>query len=126
MNPSNQPEPKPHPITCSCGDCGPESVIVDIHKNPDAQAEVGLRDILKDMLEAYDVDVDDEFYDAPTKDYVEQINALFQAERDAAVKAEHDRWIAASMQRLAKYDTTGIPPETQALIDAAVAKAQKE
>lgn len=55
---------------------------------------------------------------------LEDIMLLVSAHLQAAVQAERDRWQAASMQRLAKYDETGVPPETQALIDRAVAEAE--
>lgn len=43
---------------------------------------------------------------------------------DKRVAEERARWVKASMQRLAKYDTTGILPETQALIDQRVEEAR--
>lgn len=54
-----------------------------------------------------------------------QATFFYQA-RETAIKEERDRWTSASMERIAKYDVTGIPPETQVLIDKAVAEALRE
>ena len=55
---------------------------------------------------------------------VESVRKIVAAHLQAAVQAERDRWVKSSMRRLGKYDTTGIPPETQALIGAAVLEAR--
>lgn len=59
--------------------------------------------------------------DIPTR---QELESAISAHLQAAVRAERERWQTASMKRLAKYDETGVPPETQALIDRAVAEAE--
>ncbi|MGJ5804326.1 hypothetical protein ACSCB1_35250 [Streptomyces europaeiscabiei] len=60
----------------------------------------------------------------PADMHVKLIEQWHNAHLQAAVKVERDRWKTASMKRLAKYDETGVPPETQALIDVAVREAE--
>jgi hypothetical protein len=55
---------------------------------------------------------------------IDEAKAKLTAWKDRHVEAERDRWMAASMKRLAKYDEIGILPETQALIDEHVAEAR--
>src|SRR5882672_994244 len=64
-------------------------------------------------------------FDLPD-DALDAVVAWHTQQVETAVKTERDRWMAASMKRLVKYDQTGIPSETQALIETAVREKQAQ